>query len=338
LTNPEGAPITIATPTSPTIAELQQNGFMPTGYAATNPSNLAFTVNITLSNCPGVGCQLPATITSTPYRDSQGNVRNDLMSYAVAAAGLDGGQALVGSPGQYTGSGRSWSMPNGSNQAGSLVMRAGMLTTGYVDTLPYYKTDGSRPLTGTMNANGQGIVGAANVQTSSLNATNATVNVQLIARQATVTGVLTTSALNAANASVGQNLAVGNTITANTATVNGLTNNGDSYTAGNQTINGVLNARNVVNLPALAWEGWGCGANGVTTDPNGQILSCQAGIWKAATSTVNNYYPTTYVNQSPTGGWVTKITGGPCGGFVVYYADGTSSTVMTTAGCDWGGH
>ena len=34
-------------------------------------------------------------------------------------------------------------------------------------------------------------------------------------------------------------------------------------------------------------------------------------------------------------GGVVNITGGPCGGFIVIYGDGTKSTVMTSAGCSW---
>ncbi|WP_312573923.1 hypothetical protein, partial [Staphylococcus saprophyticus] len=108
-----------------------------------NPSNLAFKITITPTNCPGVGCQLPALVESSPYRDVQGNVRNDLLGFAVNAAGLDGGQSLPNNPGTYFSRGASWNLPNTySGAAGALAMRAGSLTTGYVDTLPVYKTDG----------------------------------------------------------------------------------------------------------------------------------------------------------------------------------------------------
>lgn len=210
LTNPTGTAITIANPTAPTLAELQTNGFLPAGYTTTNPSQLSFAVNITPTNCPGVGCQLPATITSSQYKVN-GAVRNDLLSYAVTAAGLDGGQSLAGSPGQYTSYGRTWTMPNSTNAAGQLMMRAGMLTTGYVDTLPYYKLDGSRALTGQMNANGQNI---ANVGTMTANLAQAnTVN----AGTANVSGTATING----NANVGGTVSA-NQVVANYAQSNGL--------------------------------------------------------------------------------------------------------------------
>jgi hypothetical protein len=316
LTNPQGNAITIANPDAPTLAELQANGFLPTGYTTTNPSQLAFAVNITPTNCPGTGCSLPATVTSSQYLVN-GQVRNDLLSYAVTAAGLDGGQSLAGNPGQYTSYGRTWTMPNGANKAGQLMMRAGVLTTGYVDTLPFYKLDGSRKLTGAMNANGQNITGANAVTANSValpagnSLTIAGVQVYGDGSNAAIRmpGALYlqgpngagAASLNAQDGNFSGNANVVGTMTANYATVNGNATvggsttvygnstvggsqqvNGDQTTLGNQTINGVLTARNLVQLPALAWAGYGCSGNGVTTDPNGQLLSCQSGVWKAA--------------------------------------------------------
>ncbi|MDR8092972.1 hypothetical protein KPB05_36555, partial [Burkholderia gladioli] len=319
LTNPQGVAITVGNPRSPTLAELQSGGFLPIGYTLNNPSKLVFAIAISpTSDCPinggsGAGCQIPATITSSPFTDSQGNVRNDLLTYAVAAAGLDGGQSLVGSPSIYTGPGRAWSMPNATNKPGSLMMRAGVLTTGYVDTLPFYKTDGSRALTGAMNANGNDI---NNVGTM---ASNGIKNVGDIATNSvTASGRIATSGYSPTDLPngwaggvrtwdvyaggtvgagpsggappaaylrndgmvVGQNVVGNNSVTgAWLHSTGGAQVDGDQYVAGNQTVNGVLTARNVVNLPALAWAGWGCSGYAITADPNGQILSCQSGVW-----------------------------------------------------------
>jgi hypothetical protein len=447
LTTPNGLPLTVAVKNAPTIAELMNGGFLPAGYTLQNPSKLNFAVAITPTNCPGVGCTLPAQISSSQYKDNQGNIRNDLLADAVTAAGLDGGQSLVSDPSHFTSAGKAWSLPNSNAVAGQLLMRAGSLTTGYVDTLPFYKLDGTRPLAGAMNANGQNINNAGSVTAANVAAAG-TVSGAYITTPGTVqagalnTGYVTTSGMTAngavqvngtitagalslpagntltisatqwygdtnGNAAirvpgslylqgpngsgyrgiiaqdgnfqgnmsvVGQvssntvvangitsngninagnnisantmnangitsngNLAVGAAITANTVNANGITSNGDSYTAGNQTVNGVLTARNVVNLPALAYDGYGCSGNAITTDPNGHILSCQAGVWRASTTTnnVTNNYPTTYVYQEPSGRYVTSVGGGPCGGFIVYYSDGSRGTVMTSAGCSW---
>ncbi|MGF6604525.1 hypothetical protein P3T23_009281 [Paraburkholderia sp. GAS448] len=52
--------------------------------------------------------------------------------------------------------------------------------------------------------------------------------------------------------------------------------------SGQLVVTGATTAQNVVNLAATAWAGWGCGQNGITTDPNGTLLSCQGGVWTSA--------------------------------------------------------
>ncbi|MDN7880128.1 hypothetical protein [Burkholderia aenigmatica] len=365
LTNPQGVAITVANPQAPTMLELQSGGFLPTGYTLNNPSKLTFTIAITPANCPGVGCQLPATISSSQYTDSQGNVRNDLLTYAVAAAGLDGGQSLVGSPSLYTGPGRAWSMPNTTNKPGSLMMRAGVLTTGYVDTLPFYKTDGSRALTGAMNASGYDINNVGTMASNSIkNAGDIATN------SVTASGRIATSGYNPAdlpngwsggvrtwdvyaggsigvgpsggaapvaylssNGTVmGQNVVGQNSVTGAWLHSTGSAQiDGDMYTAGNQTINGSLTARNVINLPALAWAGWGCSGYQVTSDPNGQLLSCQSGVWRNAGSTFSVASYAVPVNTS--GQYlgvhaycaIGQLRGGPQGGFQEVYSDGNNN-------------
>lgn len=304
ITNPQLTAITVADPLHPTLAELQANGFLPEGYTLNNPSKLTFSVTVTPTDCPSEGCTIPATITSTPYTDSSGHVRNDLNSYVIRAAGLDGGQALIGSPSQFTSYNKTWSMPNSTNQAGALMMRAGVLTTGYVDTLPYYKLDGSRALTGTMQANGQNITGAGAVTANSLalpggnsltigsakyygDGTNAQITTAaggaLFLTGADGNRANLVAQNGVFNGDVGaQNGTFSGTMVSGAVNTNSSTINGDEYVAGNHTVNGAFTARNVVNLPALAWAGYGCSANGVTTDPNGQLLSCQSGVWRNA--------------------------------------------------------
>ncbi|MEW6342967.1 MAG: hypothetical protein AB1704_20090 [Pseudomonadota bacterium] len=266
ITNPVGTAITVANSDSPTIAELQANGFLPLGYSTNNPSNLTFSVNITPTDCPGVGCTLPATVTSSQYKVN-GQVRNDLMAYAVTAAGLDGGQSLVGSPGQYTSYGATWTMANANGTAGQLMMRAGMLTTGYVDTLPFYMLNGSRPLTGPMNANGQNIGGVATMTANLAQVTTLDAGTANVSGNATVSGTTATNALTTNSATVYGNAQV----------------NGNEVVYGSHTVNGQLSANNLLQLAPQGAAGGGCSGNSVTTDVNnGQLLSCQSGVWAAA--------------------------------------------------------
>lgn len=308
ITNPTGGTITIANPDAPTLAELQANGFLPLGYTTNNPSKLTFAVKITPTNCPGVGCQLPATVTSSQYKVN-GQVRNDLLAYAVTAAGLDGGQSLTGSPGQYTSYGATWTMPNSNSTPGQLMMRAGMLTTGYVDTLPYYRLDGTRPLTGAMNANGQNINNVATMTANLAQANTVNAGTANVSGNANVSGTVAANSVVANYAQSNGNAYVAGTMTAGASTIYG-----NQVVYGNHTVSGVLNAQNLVQLPALAWAGWGCSGHGITTDPNGQLLSCQSGLWTAA--------GLSSVIQVSSGGWQsaayascpgnTHLTGGSC--------------------------
>jgi hypothetical protein len=280
ITNPEGTAITVANSDAPTITELQANGFLPLGYSTNNPSKLTFSVSITPTNCPGAGCTLPATVTSTQYKVN-GQVRNDLLAYAVTAAGLDGGQSLVGSPAQYTSYGATWTMPNANDTAGQLMMRAGMLTTGYVDTLPFYMLNGSRPLTGSMNANGQNIGGVATMTANLAQVTTLDAATANVSGNETVSGTTTTNGLSANNATVNGTAQL-NVMTANEATVGNEQVDGNVVVFGSHTVNGTLTANNLLQLAPQGTAGGACGGNTVTTDAsNGQILSCEAGVWSS---------------------------------------------------------
>lgn len=350
ITNPSGGTITIANPLAPTVAELQQNGFLPLGFTTNNPGKLTLAVSIQPSNCPGVGCTLPATITTSQYRDLQGNVRNDLAAYVMNAAGLDGGQALPGNPSNFTGVSGSWTLPNAGGGSGAIAMRAGSLTTGYVDTLPFYKLDGSRKLTGTMQANGQNISGAGNISSASLNTGPATAstmtlpagnslkiagtalygdstNIAVRAAPGGSTYMQDTNgnyvAVNAGNVNANGNANVSGTMSAYQTTASYSTIYGNQTVYGTHTVNGALVANNVVYLPALAWAGYGCSGNAITTDPNGQVLSCQGGVWRPASAAVRA---------------VTNVYAPYCNVIRATWSDGTDSQVLSFPwSCNSGG-
>lgn len=345
----------VANQYAPTLQELQTNNYLPTGWTLNNPASLTFTVAITPTNCPGPTCQFPATITSSQYKDSQGNVRNDLLSYAVASAGLDAGQSLSANPGQYTSIRKTWAMPNGGAAAGSLMMRAGSYTNGYVDTSPFYKLDGSRKLTGTMQANGQSITGANAVSANSMTLPTGnslkiggaalygdSVNIAMRAAPGgsayaqDVNGNYVT--LNAGSVNANGNLGVsGNTTVSGSVSVGSTVGTyqmnasyaniwGNQQVYGNHTVNGALIANNMVYLPALAWAGYGCSGNGITTDPTGKILSCQSGVWQAAGGTAQPFQ----VAGSGTCDWsaaVAQCPGGSKvlgGGYVLTWYNGSN--------------
>ncbi|WP_432262846.1 hypothetical protein [Cupriavidus sp. TMH.W2] len=119
------------------------------------------------------------------------------------------------------------------------------------------------------------------------------------AGNASVAGTASITQTNTSNANVWGTASINQTNTSNanvwgTASINQMNASnaniwGNQTTYGNHWVNGALVAGNMVYLPALAWAGWGCGGNGITTDPNGQLLSCQGGVWQTSGGGIKNY-------------------------------------------------
>lgn len=67
---------------------------------------------------------------------------------------------------------------------------------------------------------------------------------------------------------------------------------GNFATAGRIDASGTINAANGrVKISAAAWAGWGCSqsSESITTDPNGQLLTCESGTWKSQRGGTNWY-------------------------------------------------
>ena len=164
-----------ANPLQPTNAELLAAHYLPIGFGANSPLGLSFVNKLKLNGtCPGQNCSVSGlTVSTTPYIDVTGIVRNDLLGIAVAKIGADGSQSMAGSSGTMTGFGGNYSIPGSTFNTvdGTLGIRIGD-NSGFNSLLTqYYKLDGSRALTGPMNANAQNINGvnvlqANNVQVS----------------------------------------------------------------------------------------------------------------------------------------------------------------------------
>lgn len=149
-------PITgFANPLQPTLAELIASKHLPAGFGPVSPLGLAFVNVLSLDGCPGVSCAVNGvTYSTTGYRDVGNILRSDLLGIAVAKIGVDGGQSMNDTPAQITGYAGSFSIPNPTGSiVGVLAIRTGV-NSGLNSLLSqFYKLDGSRRLTGTMDAN-----------------------------------------------------------------------------------------------------------------------------------------------------------------------------------------
>jgi len=268
--------IGVANPLHPTIQDLINFGLLPIGYSDVSPLGLSFRVDLTPTNCAGdiTGCSIPGLVYSTEgYRDGFGRIRTDLMGAAVVKAGQDAGVTFAETPATITGMAASWQQPNpvAGQPAGVLAMRVGTSSLLAQSINQFYKRDGSLNLTGPMDANNQAMNRVGNFQ--SLGSVSATGNV---AAGGNVTGnVVAGNGLQSyGNASIAGTLGAAQ-VNASNALIYG-----NQSTLGNQTVGGAITAQNIINLASTAYEGWGCGGTAITTQPDGQVLSCQAGQWK----------------------------------------------------------
>lgn len=365
----------VANPYAPTIPELVNLGYLPQGFGSKAPNGQVFTSNVT-QVCPGGNCTLAGYVYSTsPYKDGTGAVRNDLAGIAMQAAGADAGMTPPGQTGQLVGTGNSWQTPMAGVQVGTLAMRVGSYSATDAILSQFYMLNGSRKLTGAMNANGNNINSVGNlsaqgkIATNGLNpndlpsgwgggirtwdvyaggtvgvgagggampvafmdqtgtvqgqSVNSTGNVNASGTLWSNGGVVTNGNMTLATSgsqitnpgrmhiNVGENLYLqpwsgGSTIVGGGGGSGKLQVTGTTYMYGPTVNQGYtyLNGGGVVNsslsMAATAWTGWGCSGTGITTDPNGDLLSCKSGVWQQVGSSGTTNYVSMDIGN---GGW-----------------------------------
>ncbi|AOZ04255.1 adhesin (plasmid) [Cupriavidus sp. USMAHM13] len=274
---------TVSNPLQPTVQDLINLKLLPLGTMSTAPMGMSFAVNLTPTNCSAglTNCTIPGLMYSTTaYRDGSGNVRTDLLTAVVAAAGYDAGVSYAESPALITGMAAKWSTANpvAGNQVGVLAMQVGSTSLLAQSLNQFYKRDGSLNLTGPMDANNQAMNRVGNIQSNGAVSANGNVsgngvygNYVQSNGSALVQGVMQANQVNA----------------------NLLQSNGNVTSAGSMVANGYLFAAGAVVPSSGAgqqvWAGWGCGdpQGSIRSDPNGVTLSCQNGVWQPASGSSN---------------------------------------------------
>lgn len=290
---------TVASPLHPTVQDLINLKLLPIGFSDTSPLGLSFRVDLVPTNCSAglTNCTIPgAMYSTTAYRDASGNIRTDQMATVVAAAGVDAGVSYAESPAVITGMAASWSAPNplAGGNAGVLMMRVGNTSLLAQSMNQFYKRDGSLNLTGPMDANNQAMNAVGNLQSNGAVSANGAVTGGAlrsngdasVAGNASANGVYGNYVRSNGDASVaGSAYVSGSTVTAN------VQSSGNVTSGGSVVSNGYLYAAGAV-VPSTGggqqvYDGWGCGdpQGAIRSDPNGKILSCQSGVWRAASGT-----------------------------------------------------
>jgi type II secretory pathway pseudopilin PulG len=149
------------TPLKPTIAQLQNPAFkyVDARLFATTALELPFNIVLTrdpacATNADDPACVISGVAHSTAAYRQEGQVRSDVLATAMSAIGKDGAMSYAEAPEVLRFQGGT-TMPNPvANTPGILAIRVGN-HSGLTSLLaPYYRLDGSKKLTGSMDAGG----------------------------------------------------------------------------------------------------------------------------------------------------------------------------------------
>lgn len=159
-------------PLQPTIAQLQASPakYVDARLAGTSALGLQFNIVITRDPACDVSADDPACVISgiihstAGYRDAGGQVRIDVLGSALKAIGRDGAISYPESAGQLRFQGGTTMVNPVASTAGILAVRIGNQSGITALLNPYYRHDGTKPLTGRMNANQQNIIDVKNVE------------------------------------------------------------------------------------------------------------------------------------------------------------------------------
>lgn len=280
-----GKTIGVPNPLHPTVQDLINFGLLPIGYTDISPLGLSFRVDLTPTNCGAdiTACSIPGLVYSTTgYRDAVGRVRTDLLGLAVAKAGQDAGVSYAETPETITGMSASWSTVNpvSAKPSGVLAMRTGSSSLLAQSMNQFYKRDGSLNLTGPMDANNQAMNRVGNFQSNG--SVSAAGNVGA-SGSVTGNGLYGNFVQSNGNAQI-----LGNAYVNGTAVTGAIQSSGTVTTGGAVVASGYVYTSGAI-VPSLdpnqkVQQGWGCAdpQGAIRSDPNGKSLSCQNGIWKAA--------------------------------------------------------
>lgn len=266
---------TVANRLAPTFNDLQGLALVD---AASTPVSMfgvdyVFTVSRAPAGCVAGTCVLTSTVhIPTPILEPvSGGVDGIVIGEAMLA-----GQGLIGTndpaaPATIRGFRNAWNMPNpiAGNPEGILMAQVSYGAT--IDA--YLRRDGSTPMLGQLNMNGNPVTGA-----TTIDATGAV----------TAGSLATAGALNAGSASIAGDVSARNATFEN-LTLQSATISGNLEVAGTMRaarvegagINGTVTAANVV-VQGVSTSGQSCSTNGQMRRTNtGQILVCQSGAFKS---------------------------------------------------------
>lgn len=134
----------------------------------TSPLGLTFSFKLDQAVCAADTCTGFA-YSSTPLVDFTGDPRSDVLTKVIEKIGVDGGMSFVADGAKLIGYGNSFQEGNpAGNVPGTVAIKIGAKSGLMALLSQFYKLDGSRKLTGDMNANQKNIKNVNNLVTNSI--------------------------------------------------------------------------------------------------------------------------------------------------------------------------
>lgn len=266
---------TVANRLAPTFTDLQGLALVD---AASTPVSMfgvdyVFRVSRAPAGCVAGTCVLTSTVhIPTPILEPvSGGVDGIVIGEAMLA-----GQGLIGTndpaaPATIRGFRNAWNMPNpiAGNPEGILMAQVSYGAT--IDA--YLRRDGSTPMLGQLDMNGNQVVGA-----SSIASTGPVTAASLNAGSATITGNLNTAGLTAGTGTFTGNLTLASATLTGSLTVAGTVTADQIQASG---ASGSVSAPNIV-VQGVSTSGQSCTTSGqMRRTSTGSILVCQSGTFKA---------------------------------------------------------
>lgn len=162
------------TPLQPTIAQLQNPSFKYIDARLPATTALELSVNIVLTRATAcntsaddTACDISGLAHSTAGYQQEGQLRSDVLAIAVSAIGKDGAMSYAESVTLLRFEGGTTFANPVPNTPGILAIRVGNHSGLTALLNPYYRLDGSKKLTGPMDANSQDITNVLNLKVDS---------------------------------------------------------------------------------------------------------------------------------------------------------------------------
>ncbi|WP_049034264.1 shufflon system plasmid conjugative transfer pilus tip adhesin PilV [Klebsiella aerogenes] len=260
---------------------LRDDGYLPPGFSLTNNANQTWELAVAVN--PAFTSKMVAFVLSLNGTEIPFDGLRTISAYAGGMAGY------VYSTNVAEGAYGGWKVTltdyglNGTTGHLAYYLSSDALgsSSDAGDRLYRYSVDGHPDLNQMKTAidmNSNNLNNAGQVSAKTMTATGTITSQDLVANNTVNTNLLTANGITSNG-----NISAAGTVSAGTVSASGNISGSGTVTGGSVRSNGRLSTGEYLQLDKVATAGTACSPNGlVSRDSNGAILSCQSGVWIAA--------------------------------------------------------